>query len=355
MVLPVGLQLRYWGIAAAVLLLLLWALGDVLLPFLTGGAIAYFLDPVADRLERGGMSRPGAVTLIGLGFALVAVIVVLVVVPALVRQAAALVEAAPGILDQLHAFLLANFPDLLAPESALRQSLAGVGETIRARGGELLNGLLGSALGVVNAVVFLVVAPVVAIYLLLDWDRMLGRLDALLPRDHAAVVRRLAGEVDAVLAGFVRGQISVCLILAAYYAIGLWIIGLDYGLAIGVVAGLVSFIPYVGAITGGVLSIGVALFQFWSDPIWIVAVIVLFVAGQMIEGNLLVPRLVGSSVGLHPVWLLLALSAFGTLFGFVGMLVAVPVAAALGVLLRFAIRQYLESRLYRGGAPPGPR
>lgn len=352
MTLPVRDQLRYWGIAAAVFLALLWLLGEVLLPFLAGGAIAYFLDPVADRLERAGMSRPAAVTLIALGFALVVVLFVLVIVPALVRQAAALIEAAPRLLGQLHAFLLASFPDLLEPESALRQSLAGLGETIRAQGGALLNGLLGSALGVVNAIVFIVVTPVVAVYLLLDWDRMLARLDALLPRDHAAVVRRLAAEVDAVLAGFVRGQISVCLILAAYYAVGLWVIGLDYGLAIGVTAGLVSFIPYVGAITGGVLSIGVALFQFWTEPQWIVAVAALFAAGQIIEGNLLVPRLVGGSVGLHPVWLLLALSAFGTLFGFVGMLVAVPVAAALGVFLRFALRQYLDSRLYGGGAPP---
>jgi len=353
MTLPVRDQLRYWGIAAAVFLALLWLLGEVLLPFLAGGAIAYFLDPVADRLQRAGMSRPGAVTLIALGFALVVILLVLVVAPALARQAAALVEAMPRLLEQLHAFLQANFPALFEPESTLRQSLAGVGQTIRERGGELLNGLLGSALGVVNAVVFLVVTPVVAVYLLLDWDRMIGRIDALLPRDHAGVVRRLAGEVDAVLAGFVRGQISVCLILAAYYALGLWIIGLDYGLAIGVTAGLVSFIPYVGAITGGVLSIGVALFQFWNEPIWIAAVVGLFVAGQAIEGNLLVPRLVGNSVGLHPVWLLLALSAFGTLFGFVGMLVAVPVAAALGVLSRFALRQYLDSRLYRGRLPPG--
>lgn len=355
MTLPVRDQLRYWGIAAAVFLALLWLLGDVLLPFLAGGAIAYFLDPVADRLERGGMSRRGAVTLIAVGFALVVVVLVLVVVPALVRQTAALIEAMPRLLEQLHAFLRTNFPDVLEPESTLRQSLAGLGETIREQGGALLNGLLGSALGVVNAVVFVVVTPVVAVYLLVDWDRMLARLDALLPRDHAAVVRRLAAEVDAVLAGFVRGQISVCLILAVYYALGLWIVGLDYGLAIGVAAGLVSFIPYVGAITGGILSIGVALFQFWSEPVWIVAVVALFAAGQMIEGNLLVPRLVGNSVGLHPVWLLLALSAFGSIFGFVGMLVAVPVAAALGVLLRFAVRQYLESRLYGGRAPPDRR
>lgn len=354
MALPVELQLRYWGIAAALFLALLWVLGDVLLPFLAGGALAYFLDPVADRLERAGLSRALSVAVITLATLLVLSVALLIVVPALLRQIAALIEAAPGLLRHLQEFLAARAPDLLDAESSIRQSLAGIGETIRGRGAELLNGLLGSALGVVNALVFLVVTPVVAVYLLLDWDRMVARLDMLLPREHAPVIRRLAREIDRVLAGFVRGQITVCALLAVYYAAGLGLLGLNYGLAVGVAAGVLSFIPYVGAITGGVLSIGLALFQFWGDPVWIGAVAAVFVLGQLLEGNLLVPRLVGGSVGLHPVWLLLALSVFGALFGFVGMLVAVPVAAALGVLLRFGVEQYLASKLYLGPEPPGP-
>jgi predicted PurR-regulated permease PerM len=352
MALPVRDQVRYWGAAAAVFLGLLWLLGDILLPFLAGGALAYFLDPVADRLERLGLPRAGAVAAIALATLLVLLVALLLVVPALVRQALALVEAAPALTKELQEFLAERLPALFDAESQLRQSLAGLGETVRARGMQLLNALVGSALGVVNAVVFLVVTPVVAIYLLLAWDRMVARIDALLPRDHAAVIRQLAAEVDRVLAGFVRGQVTVCGLLAIYYAAALGLVGLDYGLAIGVTAGLISFIPYVGAITGGALSIGVALFQFWGDPVWIAAVVAVFAVGQVLEGNVLVPRLVGSSVGLHPVWLLLALSAFGSLFGFVGMLVAVPVTAALGVLFRFAIGQYLASPLYRGTAPP---
>ncbi len=355
MALTVREQARYWGIAGAMFLVVLWLLGDVMLPFLAGGALAYFLDPVADRLERAGASRSLAVAVIALVTLVAVVGIVLLVVPALIRQAAALVEAAPTLATQLEAFLTQNLPDLLVAESDLRRSLAGLGETVREKGAQLLNALLGSALGVVNAVVFLVVTPVVAVYLLLDWDRMLARLDALLPRDHAPVIRRLAAEVDTVLAGFVRGQITVCGLLAFYYAAALGLVGLDYGLAIGVTAGMISFIPYVGAILGGALSIGVALFQFWDDPVWIGAVVAVFAAGQLLEGNLLVPRLVGSSVGLHPVWLLFALSVFGALFGFVGLLVAVPVAAALGVLMRFGVAQYLESPLYRGAAaPPSP-
>ncbi|PKP84821.1 MAG: AI-2E family transporter [Alphaproteobacteria bacterium HGW-Alphaproteobacteria-2] len=352
MALPVREQMKYWGVATAVFLLLLWFLGDVILPFLVGGAVAYFLDPVADRLERAGLSRAAATVLISLGAALVALLAALLLVPVAVRQLADLVAAAPEISRSVQGFLTERFPSLIDEGSTLRQSLDGVAETIRAKGGALINGLLSSALNVINALVFIVVVPVVAFYLLLDWDRMIARIDELLPRDHAPVIRRLAGEIDRVLAGFVRGQLSVCMILGAAYALALIVVGLKYGLVVGLVAGLLTFIPYVGSIVGGTLAIGLALFQFWGEP-WMIGIVgAIFVAGQMVEGNFLTPKLVGGSVGLHPVWLLFALSAFGTLFGFVGMLVAVPMAAMLGVLARFAVEQYREGRLYRGLVPP---
>jgi predicted PurR-regulated permease PerM len=195
-----------------------------------------------------------------------------------------------------------------------------------------------------------VLAPVVAFYLLLDWDRMIASIDGLLPREHAGDIRRVAGEIDRVLAGFVRGQLSVCAILGGFYAVALVVIGLPFGLLIGLFAGLVSFIPFVGSILGGALSIGVALFHFWGDWGWIGAVAAVFVIGQAAEGNFLTPRLVGSSVGLHPVWLMFALSAFGSLLGFTGLLVAVPAAAAIGVIGRFALELYRAGRLYRSPA-----
>ncbi len=353
MALPVREQVKYWGIAAAVFLLLLWFLGDVILPFLAGGAVAYFLDPVADRLERAGLSRTAATVLISLGAALVFLLAALLLVPLAVRQLADLVAAAPELSRSVQGFLTERFPSLIDEASTLRQSLDGVAETIRSKGGALVNGLLSSAINVINVLIFIVVVPVVAFYLLLDWDRMIARIDGLLPRDHAPVIRRLAGEIDSVLAGFVRGQLSVCMILGTAYAVALMAVGLNYGVAVGFVAGLLTFIPYVGSIVGGTLSIGLALFQFWSEPWMIGVVAAIFVAGQGVEGNFLTPKLVGGSVGLHPVWLLFALSAFGSLFGFAGMLVAVPVAAMLGVLARFAVEQYREGRLYRGLAPPG--
>jgi predicted PurR-regulated permease PerM len=348
MALPVRQQLSLWGIAFVVFLLLLYVMGQVLLPFLVGGAIAYFMDPVADRLQRLGLSRTAATSVISIVALLVVVLLVLAIIPTLVSQLSALVNSAPEIFQKLQAFLLARFPELADSTSTMRQTLADIGAAIQSRGGELAAGLVNSALGVVSIVVFILVVPVVAFYLLLDWDNMVQRIDGLLPRDHAETVRRLAREIDAVLAGFVRGQVSVCLLLGAYYSVALMAAGLQFGLVVGAIAGTITFIPCVGALVGGLLAIGLALFQFWGDWVSIGVVAGIFAAGQFIEGNILTPKLVGKSVGLHPVWLLLALSAFGTAFGFVGMLVAVPVAAMMGVLMRFGIAQYQSSLLYQG-------
>lgn len=348
MALPIRDQIRYWGIAALIFLLLMWFMGDVLLPFIVGGAIAYFLDPVADRLEQAGLSRAAATSVISLVALLMVILLVLAVIPSLVAQLTSLINSAPDMARQLQAFLIQQFPDLADETSVVRQTLQDIGVAIQQRGGQLAGGLVSSAIGLVSIVVFIVVVPVVAFYLLLDWDRMVARIDAMLPRDHAPTVRRLAGEIDAVLAGFVRGQLSVCLLLGTYYVIGLMFAGLQYGLIVGAIAGAITFIPYVGSLVGGMLAIGLALFQFWGDWTSIAVVAAVFAAGQFIEGNILTPKLIGKSVGLHPVWLLLALSAFGSAFGFVGMLIAVPVAAMIGVLTRFAVEQYQASLLYRG-------
>jgi predicted PurR-regulated permease PerM len=355
MALPTNQQFRYWGIAALVFFLAIWFLGDVLLPFIVGGAIAYFLDPIADRLERLGMSRVLATTVISLVALFLVVLLVLAVIPTLVNQLTALVNAAPDIAKRLQGFLLERFPELADSTSTIRQTLAEIGLAIQARGAELAQGVLSSALGVISVVLFIVVVPVVAFYLLLDWDDMVARIDSMLPLDHAPTVRRLAREIDAVLAGFVRGQVSVCLALGTFYAAALMAAGLQFGLIVGAIAGAITFIPYVGSLVGGALAVGLALFQFWGDWLQIGIVAAIFAAGQFVEGNVLTPRLVGKSVGLHPVWLLFALSAFGTVFGFVGMLIAVPVAASIGVLTRFGVEQYRASLLYQGKAALPPQ
>jgi predicted PurR-regulated permease PerM len=353
MVMSVKDQMRWWGIGLAVLALIMWALGNVILPFVAGAAIAYFLDPVADRLERLGCSRVVATMIITFVALVVFVIMALLLVPTFVNQLGALIAEAPMYSKKFQGFLQDQIPSLMEPESTLRKSLDGVGETLRARGGELVNAIITKAFSLIDVVIFIVIVPVVAFYLLLDWDRMIAIIDGWLPLDHADTLRDLAREVDGVLAGFVRGQISVSSILGAYYAISLMLVGLNFGLVVGLIAGLISFIPYIGAVFGGVLAIGLALFQFWDQPIWIAVVAVIFVIGQMVEGNFLTPKLVGGSVGLHPVWLMFALSVFGTLFGFLGMLVAVPMAATIGVFSRFGIKQYMAGMLYKGqGKPP---
>ncbi|WP_394178150.1 AI-2E family transporter [Yoonia maritima] len=362
MALPVQQQAKYWGIVTAVMLVVLWFLGDVILPFVLGGAIAYCFDPIADRLEAAGFSRTAAVTIITLVAVILFILLILLVIPTLISQTTQLIDTAPQLFNRLQSALTERFPSLVDSESTVRKQLLAIGEAIQSKGGELINGVLSSAIGLLNVVVLLVIVPVVAFYLLLDWDKMTARIDDLLPRDHVDTVRMLAREIDRTLASFIRGQGTVCLILGTYYAVALMIAGLKFGLIVGFIAGLVTFIPYVGALVGGVLAVGLALFQFWggSEVIdgetvtqttnWLRIGIVagIFFLGQFLEGNILTPKLVGGSVGLHPVWLLFALSVFGSLFGFVGMLVAVPVAAVIGVLTRYGIEHYKGGRLYRG-------
>lgn len=352
MALPIREQLKYWGIAAAVLMITLWFIGHVLLPFVLGGAIAYLLDPVADRLERMGLSRALATAVITAVGIFLFVILALLVIPTLINQATSLIQTAPQLTRDFTDFLTQRFPALLDEDSTLRTSINTIGATIQERGGQVVETALASFASIINVIVLFVIVPVVAVYLLLDWDRMVAVVDKLLPRDHAPVVRQLAREIDQTLASFIRGMGTVCLILGIYYALALSLVGLQFGPLVGFIAGLVTFIPYLGALLGGALAIGLALFQFWGEWVSIGLVAGIFMLGQVIEGNVLTPKLVGNSVGLHPVWLILSLSVFGTLFGFVGMLVAVPLAASLGVVTRFAIAQYQQSLLYRGVEHP---
>ncbi|MBD0866101.1 MAG: AI-2E family transporter [Rhodobacteraceae bacterium] len=348
MALPVKQQLTYWGIFAAVFVLVLWFLGDVLLPFVLGAAIAYFIDPIVDRLENLGFSRLAATALITMVAVVIFVLLLVLVIPALIGQIIDLVNLAPQLVQNSQSFIEANFPAALDAESTFRQSIAPFGETLRSRMGEIIDSALNSASSFVSVFILFVIAPVVSVYLLLDWDRMIANIDALLPRDHAPTIRRLSSEIDQTLSSFIRGMGTVCLILGVYYAIALMLVGLNFGLAIGSIAGIITFIPYLGALIGGALAIGLALFQFWGDWLQVGLVVLVFMAGQFVEGNFLTPKLVGKSIGLHPVWLLLALSVFGAIFGFVGFLVAVPIAAALGVIIRFGVEQYKESLLYLG-------
>ena len=346
-------QITFWVVSFLTLIVLLWLLSPILLPFIAGLVLAYFLDPVADALERLGLPRLMATTVILLLSILLLVLIGLLIVPILGDQ---IVKFA-GDLPSLMQSLLARFNDV-APQwmkDAITKSGADIQGSISDIAGKaagwtatLLASVWSGGMALVNILSLLVVTPIVAFYLLADWDRLIAKVDSWLPRDHAEAIRAIFNDIDAAMAGFIRGQGTVCLLLGLFYALALSLAGLKFGLVIGLGAGLLSFIPYVGALVGGVVAIGVGLVQFWPDFASILIVVGIFAVGQFIEGNFLSPKLVGSSIGLHPVWLMFALFAFGYVFGFVGLLLAVPLAAAAGVLVRFALNQYLASKLYRG-------
>lgn len=356
-------QVLFWSIAAFVVALSLWVFRGILLPFVLGMAIAYFLDPIVDWFEKRGFSRLMASILIFFIFVVVLVTTFLVLVPVVVGQVAAFAERLPQYVQGLEALVVelrAGPLSFLFPDSEqdLAQDLTALVRDSSAFVAGFVGQVWTSSLAVVNFIALFVVTPVVGFYLLLDWDRMIVKIDSWVPRQHLVTVRRLAREVDRSVAGFVRGQGTVCLLLGTYYAVGLSLVGLNFGLLIGLFAGLISFIPYVGSALGLVIAVGVALVQFSPDWMWIVATLAVFFSGQFLEGNILQPKLVGASVGLHPVWLMFALFAFGAIFGFVGLLIAVPAAAAIGVLTRFALTKYLESEMYFGrtieAGPPSP-
>lgn len=294
-----------------------------------------------------------ATVVILIAFIVVLVLAFVILVPVLASQMAGFAEKLPDYLTRLQA-LVTNFdPKWLEQRfgvnaASLKDGLNSVLSSGLGLVTTVFQSLWNSGMALVSVASLFVVTPVVAFYMLLDWDRMVATVDSWVPRDHVETVRQISADINSATAGFVRGQGTLCLVLGAMYAVGLTLTGLNFGILIGLFAGLISFIPYVGSLTGLVLAIGVAIVQFWPDWTMIVAVAAVFFIGQFIEGNILSPKLVGKSVGLHPVWLMFALFAFGALFGFVGLLIAVPAAAAIAVLVRFAIARYLESPLYKG-------
>lgn len=353
-------QIGFWLGAAAVLALFLYVFSDILLPFVAGMVLAYFLDPVADRLERLGLSRVMATVVILAAFIVVLVLAFVVLIPVLASQMSEFGGKLPEYLTRLQGLITSFDPQWL--EQRFGVDAAGLKEGLNSlltSGFGLLTtvfqSIWTSGMALVSIVSLFVVTPVVAFYMLLDWDRMVATVDSWVPRDHVGTVRKIAADIDTAAAGFVRGQGTLCLILGAMYAVGLTLTGLNFGILIGLFSGLISFIPYVGSLTGLALAVGVAFVQFSPDWMMIAVVACVFFVGQFIEGNILSPKLVGKSVGLHPVWLMFSLFAFGALFGFVGLLIAVPAAAAIAVLVRFVISRYLESPLYKGhGVEPPP-
>ncbi len=360
-------QLALWGLTLLALGTALYYLSPVLAPFVAGTALGYLLDPVADRLQRLGLSRLGAAGLLLVVFLFVVGAAAVVLVPILSHQLVGFITSLPGYLQTLHG-LMAQWSESFTSEHLnvwLKEyGLGGAAASFDAQKyisdltsqgatliGDFLKSLLWRGYALINVVSLIVITPVVAFYMLLDWDHTVAIIDDLVPPRHREDVRGLARDIDRALAGFVRGQSLVCLFLGVWYAVGLSAIGLNFGFLIGVIAGVLSFIPYVGSITAFVLSIIVAIVQGWPHINLPIEAVALVTTGLIMDGYVLSPRLVGASVGLHPVWIMFALLAFGALFGFTGLIVAVPVAAALGALMRFLARRYRASALYQHPVP----
>ncbi len=333
---------------------LLHLLSAVLMPFVVGIAIAYFFDPVADRLERMGLSRPLAAAAILLAFFLILTGVALLIFPALQRQIASVAQLVPVLIDRLREAAAPILEQISADLShgavaEIKDAAGKYAGTVLGWLSKMIAGVWSGGLAVINLLSLILVTPLVAFYLLRDWDLIVAKIDGWLPRDMADTIREQARNIDDTMAGFVRGQASVCLVLAVFYAVGLTLVGLKAGLLVGIAAGFLAFIPYIGAAVSTAVGVGMAFAQFDSLA-HVAAVAVIFFTGQTAESYFLTPRLVGGRVGLSPIWVIFAMFAFGAIFGFTGVLIALPVAAVTGVIVRFGLEQYLKSDLYHGDA-----
>lgn len=353
----------FWTGVVVVFLAALYLFGPILLPFVVGMLLAYLLNPPVARLSRLGVGRTWASLLVLVLSFVIFIGVLLLILPVLQQQVADLISRLPDLVAVIReklTSLLAFAQARVSPETAakIQESVGGMAGDLAGNMTKILGGLLAGiwtrGFALVNILSLLFITPLVAFYLLNDWEKIVAAIDGYIPRRHLPTVRALARDIDDHLAGYVRGVSMICVILAVFYGTALTVVGLDFGLIIGLLSGLISFVPFVGAIFGFIVSVGLALLQF-SEWVSILLVAGIFMFGQIIEGNVLQPWLVGRQVNLHPVWIIFALLAGGALFGFLGVLLAVPIAVVANVLIRFALKRYRESPLYRGAGAPVPR
>jgi predicted PurR-regulated permease PerM len=342
--------LLFWLLLSVAAFVFLYAIKAILLPFMLGILVAYLLDPAADSLERIGASRTASTSLITLTFFGILILGLVWLIPTLVKQGDALIQAMPSYVEKLRHWAehtIAHYSGLLNEEdiATAREAVNGSSGKVAGVLGPLFKSLLSSGATLISLGSLFILSPIVTFYLLRDWDRIIASLDGLLPRPHAETIREQVLLIDQTLSGFVRGILNVMLILGVFYAVGLSMVGLNFAILIGLLGGVAIIIPYIGTVVSGAAAVGMAYMQFDSlTPV--IITLCIFTAGQLLEGYILTPKLVGDKIGLHPLWLIFGMLAGGALFGFVGILLAIPVTAIIGVLIRFAIGRYRESELY---------
>jgi predicted PurR-regulated permease PerM len=341
-----------WGLIFGGLLFFIYLVGDILTPFIFGAFVAYFLDPVADKFEEKGLSRSLSTVLTLSIFCAILAGVIMVFGPLFFDQIGGLIEKIPVYIAQLeqeHGMALRKYLDMVQPglqDQAKDMAFKFSNELFKISG-VLLTGLFTSGAAVFSVISLVLISPIIAFYLLRDWDILVKKIDDLLPREKVSVIRKNFMKIDEIISAYIRGQVSVCIIMAIFYSINLTIVGLNYGFAIGFLTGILSFIPYVGMAIGAITGLTVAYIQFgFGDGMLLVLAV--FIFGNVIEGNFVTPKLVGDSVELHPAWIIFALLAGGAVFGFKGILIAIPSAAVIGVLTRSSVEAYKTSGLYLG-------
>ena len=325
---------------------LLWNISDILAPFILGGILAYLLDPVADKMESFGVPRLLTALTVSLFALFVLMTAAILVIPIIFDQINQIIGFIPHLTNEIYLVMQKGFKVLNLGEVE-DIDLVNLSKNLNEVSPIFAKSIFNSSFAILDFIFLLMVTPIVAIYLLVDWDKIIKEVEKVIPRRLEPTISQIVIEMHKTVASFLRGQFSVCIILAIFYATSLTALGLEYGLLVGLFSGLISFIPLIGAILGGLVALVVSLAQFWQTPEWVGVVLIIFLFGQVLEGNLLTPRLVGKSVKLHPLWIIFSVTCFGSFMGWVGVILAVPFAACIAVLVRFSLKIYFETDFYK--------
>jgi predicted PurR-regulated permease PerM len=348
-------SLKFWGLIFLTFVLFLGIFYSSLIPFIIGLVIAYILNPAVDFLENKGVGRLFATNIVLLSFIFLIIIFFLLFVPIFSAQLSTFIENLPKYQAKaaiyIDDYLGTSWKhDLLSKNTDYQKYVTKYAQDFLGATGNVLHKLIINVIAIIKNAIFLMIVPVVAFYFLLDWHGLISKIDSWLPRKHALTIRSLILEMDSLQSGFIRGQVIVCFIQASFYITALSVIGIDYSITLGFVTGVLTFIPYVGTGIGFLTVIMVALVQYLPDYSAIIWVCIVFAVGQTLEGYVWIPKIVGDSVSLHPLWIMFSLLAFGSILGLSGMLIAVPLTAAIGVLIRFILEKYIQSSYYSGYA-----
>lgn len=342
-------KIIFWILGIAAFFYFLNSISSILFPFITAVMVAYFLDPLVNKLQKFKLSRPICALIISGFFVAIIAVICLVILPSIYRESVNFINLVPGYFE---VFIKETYPSIVnflqAKGYRINSDFAGyLNEEnlpkILSFFQDILKNIMKSSVSIINIFSLIFIIPILVFYLLKDWHLLVGNINGYLPSKYALKIRKIFGEIDKTLSGYLRGQLNVCLILGGIYAVGLGIVGLNFGILIGFFTGIMAFVPYVGMVIGVIMALIVALFQWGIDftQLWSLAIV--FLIGQIIESNFLTPKLVGKKIGLHPVWVIFAIFVFGILFGFVGVLFSVPLAAICGVIIKFIAHEYKDS------------